>query len=138
MASTEARMGPMHGVHPKPNAAPATGAAKGPNRDGLGWKRASAYIHEARSRAGRPARELSTSEPTRKAAMTSTATPESRVSRTWLRNRTWPTAVADSPSRMKTAEKPATNRVVSRVMRPRWWRGPERTSATSRPVTTDR
>ncbi len=32
----------MQGVHPNPNAAPVTGAAKGPNLDGLGWKRFSA------------------------------------------------------------------------------------------------
>ena len=37
--STLPRIGPMHGVHPRPNAAPATGAATGPKRSRCGWKR---------------------------------------------------------------------------------------------------
>ena len=32
-------IGPMHGVQPRPNAAPATGAATGPKRSRCGWKR---------------------------------------------------------------------------------------------------
>ena len=37
--STAPRIGPMHGVQPSPNAAPATGAATGPKRSRCGCKR---------------------------------------------------------------------------------------------------
>ena len=38
-AEHRAEHGPMQGVHPSPNAAPATGAATGPKRSRCGWKR---------------------------------------------------------------------------------------------------
>jgi hypothetical protein len=70
--------------------------------------------------------------------MATTTTPDTRVRISLLRNTPWPTVVADRPSRMNTAEKPATNKAVSRAIRPRCSRVPLATSETSSPVTIER
>src|SRR5262249_27304445 len=108
IARTEPSTGPMHGVQPNASAAPVIGAATGPSGEGLGWTGLSAYTQGERG----------TSEPSTKRAIDKTTTPETRVRSSWLRTSVWPTAVALSPSRMNTVEKPATNRPVSRAMRP--------------------
>ena len=73
----------MHGVQPKANAAPATGAAHAPTG---GASRGTAGP-------GRPARTAATMT----TAMTTTATPAIRVIGTCWRSSSEPTAVADSP-----------------------------------------
>src|SRR5579862_3354619 len=127
MARTEPRTGPMHGVHPKPNAAPVTGAATGPRREGLGWNRTSRYSHGA----------LRTRDPARNRAIATTTSPDTRVRRIWLRVTAPPNALAPSPSTTNTVPKPTTNRPVSRTILPTWRPSPARSSATSRPVTID-
>ena len=119
--------GPMQGVHPNPNATPATGAAKRPNRDRSGWKRFSPYSHGA----------CTNSEPSTNNAMARTTSPEIRVMTAWLSNNVEPTAVAVRPRSTNTAENPATNSPVSRATRPRLPRDSV-IWPTSRPVTIDR
>ena len=50
--STAASTGPMHGVHPKANAMPITGAAHSPSRDGATCQRRSRMSQAGRSRPG--------------------------------------------------------------------------------------
>ncbi len=61
-----------------------------------------------------------------------------RVSKIWCLINSEPAQVAGRLSAMNTAENPAMNKRVSRVIRLRWWVAPEDASATSKPVITDK
>ena len=70
--------------------------------------------------------------------MDMTTTPEIRVMTNWLRSNVAPSTVTDRPSRMNTAEKPATNRPVPLATARRFRRPPAASSVTPIPVVTDR
>ena len=89
----------MHGVHPSPNAAPATGAATGPKRSRCGWKRNSRYMPGM----------VSSCDPARYAAMSRMSPPDTLVSVSWFRNNALPAAVVMSPSSTNTTVKPRMN-----------------------------
>src|SRR5262249_2076993 len=104
-ASTDPSTGPMHGVQPNANAAPATGAAHTPYRLISGWKR------NSRPSSHGTGSVLASSA----SASRMTSPPLTRVTGTWLRSNTDPSAVADRPSTTNTTEKPATNRAPPRT-----------------------
>ncbi len=98
----------MHGVHPSPNATPATGAAIGPKRSRCGWNRNSWYIRGV----------VSSCDPARYAAIRRTRPPEMRVKVSWFWNSVSLMAVVASPRSTKTTVNPSTNNpVVTAILR---------------------
>jgi hypothetical protein len=124
-ARIEPRIGPMHGVHPSPNAAPATGAAKGPTRSRWGWNRNSWYRRGV----------VSSCEPARYSAMRSTSAPATRVRASSLRNSTSLTDHVVRKSVTNTTVNPSTNSPVSSAMRGRRLVSPSSSSPSVSPVT---
>ncbi len=105
MARIDPSTGPMHGVHPKPNATPISGGANAPRRDGRMSSRRSRMI-------GSRTRGFQT-------AVTNTSRPMAITNHPAQAAHRLPGSaqLAPSPHPTKTAVKPATNMRVTRSIR---------------------